>query len=279
MSLSLLLWLLVLCHTCLLTEGGNETQPEYDSESNSIGTRILSANSRASEKLVEGDILQTRTRIPRNAKCWYNCLWRKDSSGLVQIPYTVSTQFSRSEQDKIYSAMKSFNRTCIRFVRRTDKRKQKDYISIKNRDGCFSSVGRVGGRQILSLKRTGCVSFGIIQHELIHALGFYHEHSRSDRDRYVRINWENIEPEKTHNFQKRESNNLNTPYDYSSIMHYRKTSFSQNGRNTITPIPDASVQIGQRRDMSELDIRKINLLYRCSSQTSNQVDRVNEARF
>lgn len=53
-------------------------------------------------------------------------------------------------------------------------------------------MGRDGGQQLVSLSAFGCLDRGIIQHELLHALGFYHEHTRSDRDQYVRINWENV---------------------------------------------------------------------------------------
>lgn len=57
---------------------------------------------------------------------------------------------------------------------------------------CWSYVGRIGGKQEVSLNVYGCVYHGVIQHELLHALGFHHEHTRSDRDEFVKINWENI---------------------------------------------------------------------------------------
>ena len=53
-------------------------------------------------------------------------------------------------------------------------------------------MGRVGDKQVVSLQKFGCVQHGIIQHEVLHALGFYHEHTRSDRDDYITILWDNI---------------------------------------------------------------------------------------
>lgn len=51
---------------------------------------------------------------------------------------------------------------------------------------CFSSVGDQQTGQILSLG-SGCDHKAVIEHELLHALGFYHEQSRTDRDDYVDI--------------------------------------------------------------------------------------------
>lgn len=44
-------------------------------------------------------------------------------------------------------------KTCIRFKPRTDER---DYISIYPDEGCYSLVGRVGGKQPVSLD-AGCI--------------------------------------------------------------------------------------------------------------------------
>uniref|UniRef100_A0A8C1K2F5 Metalloendopeptidase n=1 Tax=Cyprinus carpio TaxID=7962 RepID=A0A8C1K2F5_CYPCA len=230
----------------------------------------ISLPSGSSEHLIEGDLVFPKTK---NALYCFNnnCFWKKNSNNLVEVPYIVIIEHMHLTRIKIiiikqkilfFNAMSTFhNKTCIRFVPRLN---QTDYISIENKDGCYSYLGRIGGKQVVSFNRQGCVYHGIIQHELNHALGFYHEHTRSDRDKYVKINWEYVPTDKASNFQIQNTNNQNTTYDYGSIMHYGKTAFTtQAGKNTITPIPDATVAIGQRQDMSNLDILRINKLYGC----------------
>ncbi|XP_061584688.1 high choriolytic enzyme 2-like [Cololabis saira] len=240
---------------------GQDTEMAEDEETEvDMTTQILTTNNATEEFLLEGDLVAP---VTRNAmKCWYNsCLWKKASNGKVVIAYTISSQFSRYERQTIEGAMRAFSRTCVRF---TPRRNENDYISIVNKGGCYSALGRQGGRQELSLNRAGCIYGGIVQHELNHALGFQHEQTRSDRDSYVRINWMNIIQKSAYNFHKHDTNNLNTPYDYSSIMHYGRFAFSVGrGRETITPIGNPNARIGQRNGLSRWDISRINMLYGC----------------
>ncbi|RWR99303.1 Astacin-like metalloprotease toxin [Dinothrombium tinctorium] len=79
--------------------------------------------------------------------------------------------------------MSTQTRNCIKFK---ERRYEISYVNIFSGDGCYSDVGRIGGSQELSLGR-GCQVMGIIIHELFYAVGFYHEHNRSDRDQYLYI--------------------------------------------------------------------------------------------
>ena len=58
---------------------------------------------------------------------------------------------------------------------------------------CSSSIGRVRGRQFISIGR-GCEGVGTVIHEIFHALGRWHEQGRPDRDQFVEIVLDNIRP-------------------------------------------------------------------------------------
>lgn len=65
------------------------------------------------------------------------------------------------------------------------------------------------------------------------------------------------------------SSALGVPYDYGSVMHYSKTTFSTSSEPTIvTKIPHFMDIIGQRMSFSAGDLSKINQLYNCSQSSS-----------
>uniref|UniRef100_A0AAQ5Z216 Metalloendopeptidase n=1 Tax=Amphiprion ocellaris TaxID=80972 RepID=A0AAQ5Z216_AMPOC len=191
------------------------------------------------------------------------CLWPKATDGNVYVPYRISNQYSRRERDEIIRGLRSFaETTCIRF---TPLNGQRDFVDIQSSTGCFSFVGRRGGGQTVSLRRQGCIFRQIIQHELLHALGFNHEQTRSDRDQHVRILLQNVIQGMEFNFRRINTRNLGTPYDYNSVMHYGRFAFSRNRQPTIVPIPNENVAIGRATTMSATDILRVNRLYRCNT--------------
>ena len=101
-------------------------------------------------------------------------------------------------------------------------------------------------------------------------LGFFHEHTRSDRDNYVTVDWDAIaayEAEKGEdhwksNFDKCTDSgckDLDVGYDYGSIMHYGQYLGST---KVMTP-KQSGATIGQRQQLSTKDIEGLNEYY-CS---------------
>uniref|UniRef100_A0AAF5I3R9 Metalloendopeptidase n=1 Tax=Strongyloides stercoralis TaxID=6248 RepID=A0AAF5I3R9_STRER len=193
-----------------------------------------------------------------------------------RIPYTISSQYSSFSRSKIAEAIEEYRKlTCIDFAPKSAA--DVDYIHIVPDDGCYSLVGRVGGKQPVSLG-DGCIQKGIIIHELMHSVGFFHEQSRSDRDEYINIKWENVEAGLQDQFEKYDLkmiDHLDTKYDYGSVMHYASTAFSKNGKITIEP-RKKGVEIGQRVGFSPLDLYKINKLYNCPQLVKPPTDEISE---
>ena len=68
-----------------------------------------------------------------------------------------------------------------------------------------------------------------------------------------------------HNFEKHSYGMIDTlgvEYDYKSIMHYGRTTFTRNGQDTIQRIDDPKGPLGGI-DFSQIDLIEINALYNC----------------
>ncbi|KAL9973971.1 hypothetical protein ACROYT_G020498 [Oculina patagonica] len=234
--------------------------------------------------LFEGDMILSKEQI-RRAKAGEDIdSSRKRGSSRFRlwpngiVIYAIDSSLSRSSRAvaAVRAGMAEWtSKTCIRFKRRTN---EQAYVRFRSGSGCASFVGRTGSGQDIWLA-PGCLTRGIVAHEIGHAVGFYHEQSRPDRDTYITVNFGNIRPGTERNFQKYPRStidSLGTRYDYGSLMHYGSTAFSKNGRPTIVP-RRSGVTIGQRQGLSSIDAQQANRLYKaqcarrggsCSDRTS-----------
>ncbi|NP_001121238.1 uncharacterized protein LOC100158314 [Xenopus laevis] len=234
-----------------------ETNEPTDEED--IVTKILASNKGIAQILHQGDIA---VHVGRSTSKCNNCKWDTSYNGRVSVPYVVSSDYNSRHLALITAAMQEYETlTCVDFVPRTN---EKNAININNGNGCWSYIGRAGGIQEVSLSNRSCMSKGIIQHEINHALGFVHEHVRSDRDQYVDVVMKNIAPDAVDNFAIEVTDNLGLPYDYKSVMHYGRNAFSISPQlPTLITKPDPNIPIGQRDGLTNLDIAKINKFYKC----------------
>ncbi|RWS10861.1 tolloid-like protein 1 [Dinothrombium tinctorium] len=212
-----------------------------------------------------GRLAAAKLRVERAATARPERLW-----DFGVIPYEIESNFSGDHRALFKQAMRHWeNYTCIKFVERTAE--HPNYIVFTERPcGCCSFVGKRGnGPQAISIGKN-CDKFGIVVHELGHVVGFWHEHTRPDRDNHVSIVTANIMTGQEYNFNKLsedEVNSLGLSYDFDSIMHYARNTFSKSTYlDTILPQEDESKnrpEIGQRIRLSKGDIAQTNLLYRC----------------
>ncbi|KAK3741423.1 hypothetical protein QZH41_003972 [Actinostola sp. cb2023] len=230
--------------------------------------------------LVDGDIMTSEQMInseaqskvkdqpeKRNAIRFYRYLWIDKI-----IPYEIHSSV-HDIVSLIKDAFKFLSRnTCLKFVPRTT---QTTWIKFIRRVGCWSYVGRrykTGGPQEISLGDS-CKLQPIVLHELMHALGFLHEHQRPDREKHVVVYWENIVSGRLVRYFEPYSadlvDSLGVDYDYHSTMHYFARDFSKNNKYTMTAIDDPlnNKLIGPNAwpwGLTARDIDKVNALYSCS---------------
>lgn len=193
------------------------------------------------------------------------------------VPYEIESDFTESDIVIIKGAMKAIEDQtrrngldCIRFIPRANER---PYLNFVNKHGCYSYVGRQSygifssSAQDISIKRGACMKRGIIMHELLHALGLHHEHTREDRDKFIKINLDNMESSNRIHFLKYSGQpGSSLPYDVRSIMHHDSVSFSKDGNlKTISSNQNIVLHpIAQKVSMTSTDVQKIRDLYKCN---------------
>ncbi|ELU12128.1 hypothetical protein CAPTEDRAFT_65853, partial [Capitella teleta] len=154
--------------------------------------------------------------------------------------------------------------TCVRFkeLGMNEISYGEDHLLItRESTGCHSFVGHVGLQaQQLNLQDYCILTFGTIVHEIIHALGLWHEQQRADRDQHIRVRNGNLR--NSGQFVKEKTVSLGVPYDVGSVMHYNSYAFTRNFKITMETLdPLEQNSLGQRTGMSFLDAKIINLAY------------------
>ena len=187
------------------------------------------------------------------------------------LPYVLSSALPN--QARITAAVEHWNSVMADMVKLTPRTRETSYVEFvrdANPGTCASYVGKnFNGRHTIQVG--DYCSSGNMIHEIGHAFGLWHEHTREDRNQYVSVNMANVLSGMSHNFTQNITNGDDLgSYDYGSVMHYYENAFSANGLPTIVTIP-AGVQIGQRNGLSTGDIAGIKALYKPAVTTTSTV--------
>jgi PKD repeat protein len=174
------------------------------------------------------------------------------------VPYTIDAGLPNQARVTNAIAMVEQETPGVTLVPRNG---EADYVTFRDATGCSSPIGRQGGQQFINLG-DNC-STGNAAHEILHALGMFHEHTRCDRDAFVEVMWDEIEEDREHNFEIECPPDAADLFDYDegSIMHYGTHFFAIGTDPTLVSKRGLDHLMGQRDSLGPTDVETIEALY------------------
>ena len=174
------------------------------------------------------------------------------------IPYDFDSSVPALNRSRMRNAMNTMESAAgVHFVERTS---ESSFLHIGSFGGNWSYAGQIGGSQDLSIYNWG--EHYIICHELMHAMGRFHQHSRTDRNSYITVNYDNIDADCQSQYHVNGGTNY-VEYDFDSLMHYGQWDCSIGGQ-TMTCKPGYEGwqnQMGQRSHLSSGDLATVSIMY------------------
>ncbi|XP_055341737.1 uncharacterized protein LOC129590498 isoform X2 [Paramacrobiotus metropolitanus] len=194
-------------------------------------------------------------------------------NGIVPFQLESALRVNRSLIHAAMAIISQKTSECIRFVPRSN---EPVFLRIlpAPRSTCSAEVGYATSSRRLQLSPE-CLLHDVI-HELMHILGFFHEHTRPDRDEHVLIHFDNIKASKRAaydvDYDKRtDSDTLQLPYDCRSIMHYPPSNAryaKDPNRPVMSAKPGSTCKLAPTNNMvlTDLDVQKLYTAYKCQER-------------
>uniref|UniRef100_A0A914E506 Zinc metalloproteinase n=1 Tax=Acrobeloides nanus TaxID=290746 RepID=A0A914E506_9BILA len=193
------------------------------------------------EAQIDGLLEETEnpTRSKRQASTKYN-KW----TTTVSYYFDDASGYTDDQKDLMRAGFNFWrDNTCINFE---ESETADDKIRVAKIDGCYANPGMKGGEQEMSLD-DDCMRIGIASHEMAHALGVWHQQSRSDREDHVTVYDNRIETGEGSEYAiKNNTNNYDVPYDYGSVMHYAESASG--------PVMEADEPLHQKLWVNGMDL-------------------------